>query len=89
MFINNVIYNQLQKYELYSGPILTLPFDDDPWATEEAVSDLYNRYVNSRREHIHTNPEEVNLKKIGHVGFFRPGSELLWDMTLNWINTKI
>ncbi|MHA2401740.1 MAG: alpha/beta hydrolase family protein, partial [Candidatus Kariarchaeaceae archaeon] len=31
----------------YNGPILSFSFTDDPWATEEAVNDLLDRYVGS------------------------------------------
>jgi len=64
-----------------------LSFEDDPWATEEAVADLYDRYKNSQRRHIHIHPKDVDMSKIGHVGFFRPGSELLWDTTVDWIKS--
>jgi predicted alpha/beta hydrolase len=84
-FFDDPEYNEKQKYDLYNGSILTVSFEDDPWATEEAVDDLYNRYENAHREHKHIHPKDVNFLKIGHVGFFRPGSEILWDMTIEWL----
>lgn len=88
-FFDDEEYYQEQKYEQFQGSILTMSFEDDPWATQDAVDDLYARYVNSHRDHKHINPEDVNISKIGHVGFFRPGSEKLWDMTIEWIKTRI
>ncbi|MHA2100339.1 MAG: alpha/beta hydrolase family protein [Candidatus Kariarchaeaceae archaeon] len=87
-FFDDPEYNEKQKYEQYQGSILTLSFEDDPWATEEAVADLYDRYVNANREHMHIFPKDINLSEIGHVGFFRPGSETLWNMTVEWLMRK-
>ncbi len=84
-FFDDADYNEKQQYKQYSGPILTLSFDDDPWATKEATDDLYERYSSAKRDHKHILVKETSLSSIGHVGFFRPISKELWDITTDWI----
>lgn len=85
-FFDDPDYSQKEKYDDYKGPILTLTFDDDPWATKEATDDLYNRYSNATRDHEHVLVEDTNLSSIGHVGFFRPTSIELWHRTTDWLH---
>jgi predicted alpha/beta hydrolase len=40
-------------------------------------------YINSDLKLIDLNPAELQLKSIGHMGYFRRGSEALWDRVLD------
>jgi len=73
------------QYEQYQGRILTLSFTDDPWATEEAVDDLYDHYNNADRDHWHLNPVDYDIEEIGHLGYFRPKCKVLWQKTSQWL----
>ncbi|MHA2172669.1 MAG: alpha/beta hydrolase family protein [Candidatus Kariarchaeaceae archaeon] len=69
----------------YNGPILSFSFTDDPWATEEAVNDLLDRFVGANVEHRSINPKQIGLNSIGHLGFFKDKSLKLWEESLDWL----
>lgn len=61
-------------------------FSDDWMAPAKSIEQLQNSYEQAvtRREHI--NPEQFQLKKIGHFGFFtRPMRDTLWPHSLAWL----
>ena len=33
----------------------------------------------------HLVPADYGLEKVGHMGFFRQGSEAIWDETIAWL----
>jgi predicted alpha/beta hydrolase len=39
-----------------------------------------NHYVNADLKLIDIDPDEFNLRAIGHMGYFRRGSEELWNL---------
>ena len=34
----------------------------------------------------HLVPADYGLGKLGHMGFFRRGSEAIWDETIDWLD---
>jgi len=74
----------LQRYREFRAPVLAYSIDDDNWGTAKSVDALMQRaYANVERQHIV--PSEHGLTKLGHMGFFRQGSETLWQEVYDWL----
>lgn len=82
-------FNQsLNDYFLsFKAPILALSFaDDDFYAPVKSVERLMEIYQNSSTKIKHIDPQELNVKKIGHSGFFNVGvCPSLWQETSDWL----
>jgi predicted alpha/beta hydrolase len=64
-------------------PITAFNAIDDKWATPASRDAFMKHYINSDLKLIDLNPAELQLKSIGHMGYFRRGSEALWDRVLD------
>lgn len=73
----------LERYTAFDAPILAYSIDDDDWGTSRAVDDMMRAYSNVTRRHLV--PADYGLEKVGHMGFFRQGSEAIWDETIAWL----
>jgi predicted alpha/beta hydrolase len=75
-------------YEQYHGSIRAYSFTDDFFAPDASVRGFMRLYPNARRSHRRINPGDLDLKSIGHFGFFRhEAGDLLWHETLAWIRS--
>ncbi len=75
----------LDRYAQFEAPILAYCFADDDWGTRGAVRSLMDHYTGAPLEYRDVEPADFGLKSIGHFGYFKRGSERLWQDTLNWI----
>ena len=73
----------LQRYEAFDVPILAYSIGDDDWGTPRAVDDMMRAYSRVTRRHLV--PADYGLEKLGHMGFFRPGSAAIWDEAIAWL----
>ncbi|MCZ6726476.1 MAG: alpha/beta fold hydrolase [Acidobacteria bacterium] len=73
----------LERYEAFTAPVLAYSFADDKWGTARAVDAMMKAYPNVERRHV--TPADFGLSSIGHVGFFRPRSQALWDEVISWL----
>jgi predicted alpha/beta hydrolase len=74
----------LERYGRFDVPILAYSIDDDDWGTPRAVDAMMKAYPEVERRHV--SPRDLGLEKLGHLGVFRPGAELLWDETARWFS---
>ena len=74
----------LDRFRNFTAPVLAYSFGDDKWGTPRSVDAMMRAYPNVERRHVE--PSEVGLGSIGHLGFFKPQSEVLWNDTLNWLD---
>ena len=74
----------LKHYQNFTAPILAYSISDDDWGTKQAVDDMMSAYPNVQRMHI--SPADYSIDKLGHMGFFKPKSQVLWDEVLDWLN---
>ena len=74
----------LERYAAFDAPILAYSIDDDDWGTARAVDDMMRAYSHVTRRHLV--PADYRVGKIGHMGFFRQGSEAIWDETIAWLD---
>jgi predicted alpha/beta hydrolase len=71
------------------APILSLSFTDDPMISRRATESLEGFYPNARMDARHIAPGEMGLERIGHFGFFHPGSrDRLWAEALAWFRKE-
>ena len=73
----------LQRYEAFDAPVLAYSIEDDDWGTARAVDEMMRAYSNVTRRHLV--PADYGLDKLGHMGFFRKGSEPIWDEVMAWL----
>jgi len=73
----------LERYAAFDAPVLAYSIEDDDWGTARAVDDMMRAYPNVTRRHLV--PADYGLDKLGHMGFFRQGSEPIWDEVFDWL----
>lgn len=77
------------KRELYDKlniPILAWSFEDDTYAPLKPVKVLLGYYKSAQITHQHLSPKSIDVKSIGHFGFFRKQFEPnLWKKTTDWL----
>ena len=67
----------------FTRPLTILSFEDDRLAPLVNVRWLVDFYADARPRHVHLRPAEVGLAGIGHFGFFRDSSRVLWASLLD------
>jgi len=71
----------------YTGPLLSLSFEDDLYANKLAVDLMSGYYPSSRLERYHFKPSELSSEKLGHFDVFKPiHGRTCWQFILNWVN---
>lgn len=75
----------LERYHRFGAPILAYSIEDDDWGTARAVDAMMRAYSRVTRRHLV--PADYGLAKIGHMGFFRRGSEPIWDEVIEWLES--
>jgi predicted alpha/beta hydrolase len=73
----------LERYEAFDAPILAYSIEDDDWGTPRAVDEMMRAYPRVTRRHLV--PADYGLGKLGHMGYFRRGSEAVWEETIAWL----
>lgn len=75
------------RYRRLRSPALVLEFSDDAdFAPRAAVDALLVQMPNLRLTRRCTTPQEVGVKTIGHLGFFKEAlRDTLWRDTADWI----
>lgn len=74
-----------QHHEL-TFPILAWSFSDDGYAPIRAVKNLLGRYEQAKITHRHLSPQDLDVSKIDHFGFFREKfKDSLWQESLQWL----
>jgi predicted alpha/beta hydrolase len=76
----------LDRYRSFNAPVLAYSFGDDTWGTPRSVDAMMGAYPNLERRHVEAS--DFGLSCIGHVGFFKPGSEPLWRDTIAWLDGR-
>jgi predicted alpha/beta hydrolase len=76
----------LHRYRSFTAPVLAYSFGDDKWGTPRSVDAMMQAYPVLERRHVE--PSDFGLAHIGHVGFFKPGSESLWRNAIAWLDGR-
>ena len=76
-------------YHGIRAPILSLSFTDDDLMSRRSIDSQHGFYSNAPVEYRHIAPEDVQAKRIGHFGFFRPEfRDSLWKQALEWMEQR-
>lgn len=71
-----------KAYETIQIPIVSLAIEDDEFISLEGVKSLQRFYQNAPKTILQLAPNNHGLKRIGHLGFFKPELQGLWDSYL-------
>jgi predicted alpha/beta hydrolase len=83
---NQFLVKQTAYHARFNGPLLSLSFDDDNYATRDSVDKMAAFYFNSQLDRRHLKPNDYNIRSLGHFGVFKPGNgRLIWDLISNWL----
>lgn len=75
----------LDNFRRFTAPVLAYSIEDDDWGTAEAVDDMMRAYPNVTRRRVV--PADYGLPHLGHLGFFREGSEPIWREMILWLDS--
>ncbi|HEX7055336.1 MAG TPA: alpha/beta fold hydrolase [Burkholderiales bacterium] len=77
-----------ERYRRVRAPLRAYAMRDDPFAPEPAVAALLELYPNARGELRRVSPTELNVKRVGHFGFFREAfRDSLWREAADWLGS--
>lgn len=72
------------QYQALRLPFKVLSFTDDELMSARNTDDIFEMYPQNRIDHRRLDPAEVQLKGIGHFGFFRKSMEqTVWPLALS------
>lgn len=74
----------LERYAQFTAPVLAYSVEDDNWGTARSVEAMMRAYPKLERRHLV--PADFGRDSIGHFGFFRQGSEDLWQEPIGWLD---
>ena len=74
-----------KKYQGVTVPLYSISAEDDKFAPQNVVNWISQRYQNAKVTRIHLLPKELNLKSIGHFGYFRSHKKVVWHQLLTII----
>ncbi len=70
----------LEHDRAFGGDVLMIGITDDPWATPRAISALVPGFTSARVSRREIHPGDYGLAAVGHMGFFRSNSRVLWSI---------
>lgn len=74
------------QYAAVRMPITSLSFTDDELMSAQGIRSLHALYTSAPIEFRRIAPRDINVRRIGHFGFFRPQFEsTLWQIVKEWI----
>lgn len=72
-----------ELYQRITVPITATNSVDDPWITPAARDAFFVNYTHASVTTRDLHPSEIGRSRLGHMGYFRRGSERLWDELLD------
>lgn len=76
-------------YAQVKVPIYAVAALDDDWALPNSRHAFMQHYQNAEMHYIDIAANRLGLKQIGHMGYFRQGSEAIWDQLLHTFDQLI
>ncbi|MBC9247553.1 alpha/beta fold hydrolase [Paracoccus sp. 11-3] len=85
-FFSDPLLDAARQFAEVDIPLLSIGFDDDPWATAPAI-DLFNaHFTKATVDRRQIDPAANGNGPIGHMGFFRDRNrETLWPQVADWL----
>lgn len=76
-------------YEKLRVPMLCMSFTDDELMSRRSIDSLHDFYTNAALERRYIKPRDVDARRIGHFGFFRPQfRNTLWQQAVTWLEQR-
>ncbi|MBP2411729.1 putative alpha/beta hydrolase [Arthrobacter stackebrandtii] len=89
-FFDDPTMRALEKAASVTGPMLSIGFSDDPWATPQQIEAITDHMTAASVERRTYSPAEFGVPAIGHMGFFRRGlRDGLWPEVVVWLEGKL
>ncbi len=76
---------ELRLFNEVRTPIMAVNADDDLWALPASRDAFFKGYTQTTVTPVTLESAKFGTKGIGHMGYFRRGSEALWDDALAWL----
>ena len=73
----------IAQYAQVKTPIYAVSALDDDWALPNSRHAFMQHYRQAPMQFINISASDYGLKEIGHIGYFRKGSEKIWDEILH------
>lgn len=74
-------------YQRITTPIVAATAQDDLWAQPASRDAFFSGYINAAVQKRDITQQEFN-GKMGHMGYFRPQAQYLWDEMLEWFRQR-
>ena len=71
--------NAADRFASVTTPMTVLSFTDDELMSDASIADLHDRFVNADQVRQRYTPEQLEVPRMGHHGFFRARHQDLWD----------
>lgn len=68
-------------------PILAINATDDKWAPAASRDAFMAAYSHAPLQTMTIEPRSLGMPGIGHMAYFRPEARVLWQQTLDWLQT--
>lgn len=75
-----------ERFARVTTPIVAANALDDSWATPASRDAFMAGYSGTVWRAVDIDPARSRLGAIGHMGYFRRGSEPLWQAVLDWFD---
>lgn len=73
------------QFERVRIPIRAINASDDKWAPPASRDAFMAAYSQAQLECLTIAPETLGMRSIGHMNYFRPQAQALWQQTLDWL----
>lgn len=88
-FFDDPTLDAASRFAKVDVPLLSLGFDDDPWATPAAIDLLNSHFTASPPARRQIDPTRDGTGPVGHMGFFRDHHrDRLWTEVADWMRQQ-
>jgi predicted alpha/beta hydrolase len=78
-----------ERFAQVNTPMVALNSLDDLWAPPASRDAFMAAYGNAPYQARTLDSQAEGLGDIGHMGYFRPAAQRLWDETLDWFELRM
>jgi predicted alpha/beta hydrolase len=79
--------HRVRHFGRVRAPILAATSIDDRWSPPRSRDAFMAGYTHAAWETLDIDPAQLGLPALGHMGYFRPDAQPLWESALNWLDT--
>jgi predicted alpha/beta hydrolase len=87
-FGDRAVRHVTQGFDRIRAPLMAVNATDDHWAPPRSRDAFIAGYRNAARHTLDLDPMAVGLRSIGHMGYFKPAAQPLWESALDWLVSR-